>query len=114
MSPDRLLRALADETRLRCIMLLAAADELCVCEITSVLDLAQPKISRHLALLRESGLVTVRRDGLWMHYRINPALPGWARQVIDGVMTGSRDLPPFVTDRSALARSAGGQVSCAS
>jgi len=62
-------RALADHTRLRLIHLLED-DEVCVCFFVEVLNTNQPKISRHLAYLRRAGLVTTRRDGKWIHYRL--------------------------------------------
>src|SRR3989304_3575780 len=74
--------ALADPTRLRCLLLLAAEGELCVCELTHALGESQPKISRHLAMLRAAGIVSDRREGLWVHYRLNPELPPWAREVL--------------------------------
>jgi ArsR family transcriptional regulator len=77
LDADTLFRLLADTTRLRVVMLLQAG-ELCICELTHALDLSQPKISRHLAHLREGGLLLTRRDGLWMYYRINPDRPGAA------------------------------------
>jgi ArsR family transcriptional regulator len=61
--------ALADKTRLRLLNLMRAK-EVCVCFFTEVLGESQPKISRHLAYLRNAGLVEARRDGKWMHYRI--------------------------------------------
>lgn len=64
--------ALADKTRLRLLNLMRD-DEVCVCFFTEVLEESQPKISRHLAYLRNAGIVEARRDGKWMHYRIiNP------------------------------------------
>ncbi len=62
-------RALADRTRLR-ILNLMGADEICVCFFVEIIGPNQPKISRHLAYLRRAGLVTARREGKWMHYRI--------------------------------------------
>ena len=62
-------RALADRTRLRLLNLMAD-DEICVCFFVAVLGTNQPKISRHLAYLRKAGVVTARREGKWMHYRI--------------------------------------------
>ena len=59
-------KACADATRLRILFLLAVR-ELCVCEMMFALDLSQPKMSRHLALLREAGLVTDRRAGQWVY-----------------------------------------------
>jgi len=61
--------ALADPTRLRILSLLSD-DEICVCHIHASLDVPQPTASRHLAYLRKAGLVEVRRDGIWMHYRL--------------------------------------------
>ncbi|MGI8811816.1 MAG: ArsR/SmtB family transcription factor [Pyrinomonadaceae bacterium] len=61
--------ALADKTRLRLLNLMGS-EEICVCFFTDVLGDSQPKISRHLAYLRNAGLVKARRDGKWMHYSI--------------------------------------------
>lgn len=61
--------ALADKTRLRLLNLMRQ-NEVCVCFFTEVLGDSQPKISRHLAYLRNAGLVEARRDGKWMHYSI--------------------------------------------
>ncbi len=66
---EALFKALADETRLRILGLLLSG-EVCVCDIHESLKLPQPKVSRHLAYLRRSGLVDTRRDGLWIHYRL--------------------------------------------
>jgi ArsR family transcriptional regulator len=66
---ETLLKALADGTRLRILGLLTAG-EICVCHIHDSLKISQPKASRHLAYLRRSGLVTTRREGLWVHYKL--------------------------------------------
>lgn len=66
---ENLFMALADKTRLRLLNLLRQ-DEICVCFFTEVLGESQPKISRHLAYLRNAGIVEARRDGKWMHYKI--------------------------------------------
>lgn len=71
--------ALADETRLRLLNLMADR-EVCVCYLVEILDAPQPKISRHLAYLRSAGIVSARREGKWMHYRLlAPSHPGAAR-----------------------------------
>ena len=62
-------KALADATRLRILGLLRSG-EICVCDIHASLGLPQPTVSRHLAYLRKTGLVTGRKDGLWVHYRL--------------------------------------------
>lgn len=62
-------RALADKTRLRLLNLMGD-DEVCVCFFVEILQVNQPKVSRHLAYLRKAGVVESRREGTWMHYRI--------------------------------------------
>ena len=64
-------KALADRTRLRLLNLMGE-DEVCVCYFVEVLQLNQPKISRHLAYLRRAGLVGARREAKWMHYSVTP------------------------------------------
>jgi len=64
-------KALSDPTRVRMINLMARAGEQCVCVMNTSFDLSQPTISHHLKLLREAGLVRVRRRGTWAYYRIN-------------------------------------------
>jgi ArsR family transcriptional regulator len=71
----QLFKALADETRLQILWLLMGREELCVCDIMGVLGVTQSKASRHLRYLFNAGLVTDRREGLWMYYRISVA-PG--------------------------------------
>lgn len=83
MNPVTLFKCLGDETRLQCLLLVHQEGELCVCELTAALGEIQPKISRHLAQLRSCELVTDRRQGQWIFYRINPALPPWAQQIIN-------------------------------
>jgi ArsR family transcriptional regulator len=82
MQPEQLFSLLSDPTRLRALMLIQAEGELCVCELTFALEESQPKVSRHLALMREAGVVEARREGTWMFYRMSPGLPGWAARLI--------------------------------
>ncbi len=63
-------KALSDETRLRILKLLAHG-ELCVCDIVAAFDTIQPRVSFHLATLKAAGLVKDRREGKWMHYKID-------------------------------------------
>ena len=74
-------QALADRTRLRLLGLMGDR-EVCVCYFTAALAMSQPKISRHLAYLRRSGLVAARREGKWMHYRIVPPADRLAAQIL--------------------------------
>jgi ArsR family transcriptional regulator, arsenate/arsenite/antimonite-responsive transcriptional repressor len=69
LAMEDLFKALADATRLRILGLLLTG-EVCVCDIHESLKIPQPKASRHLAYLRQAGLVETRRDGLWIHYRL--------------------------------------------
>lgn len=65
-----LFKALSDETRLRIVRLLKDG-ELCVCDIVAALGMVQPKVSFHLNVLKEAGFITDRREGRWIHYRLN-------------------------------------------
>src|SRR5205809_3801348 len=65
-------KALADPTRVAIVNSLAAADEVCVCNLTATFELSQPTISHHLTILREAGLVESRRRGTWAYYRLVP------------------------------------------
>ena len=102
IAPETLFSTLANSTRLRCLLLLHANEELCVCELTYVLGISQPVISRQLALLREAGLVTDRREGRWIHYRISPQLPHWAQQVLEAAAEGASGEEPYCSDKEAL------------
>jgi ArsR family transcriptional regulator, arsenate/arsenite/antimonite-responsive transcriptional repressor len=102
MNPDDLFRALADPTRLRSLLLLATEGELCVCELVHAIGELQPKISRHLAMLREAEIVTDRREGLWIHYRLNPKLPAWAREVLAATARANAGAEPYARDRKRL------------
>jgi len=84
----RFFQALGDNTRLRLLNLMGD-QEVCVCYFVELLDAPQPKISRHLAYLRSAGIVSARREGKWMHYRIEmPPHIGAAqilRQTLDSI-----------------------------
>ena len=82
MTPLSFFKALADDTRMRSLLLIQAQSELCVCELMAALDEIQPKVSRHLAQLRKLGLLVDRRQGKWVFYRINPELPDWASEIL--------------------------------
>ncbi|MGA7087794.1 MAG: metalloregulator ArsR/SmtB family transcription factor [Candidatus Dormiibacterota bacterium] len=78
-----LYRALADPTRVQIIHILAAATEpVCVCDFTAAFELGQPTISHHLAKLRDAGLVTSTRGGLWSFYQLNPEMSDRARLAV--------------------------------
>src|ERR1700690_4623717 len=85
-----LFAALADATRLRLLNLMAGR-EVCVCYFVEILRQSQPKISRHLAYLRKAGIVSARREGKWMHYRIVPQTDEAAASLLMGVLAGLRN-----------------------
>jgi DNA-binding transcriptional ArsR family regulator len=95
-------RILGDATRVRALVLIADQGALCVCELVAALELSQPKISRHLAALRDAGLVEARRDAQWVFYRISKTLPGWQSQAIEAALEGVADEPVLKLDRARL------------
>lgn len=89
--PLQFYKDLADETRLKSLLLIQREGELCVCELMVALDEIQPKISRHLALLRNNKVVLDRRQGQWIYYRLNPDLPQWAKAVLEQTLVSNTD-----------------------
>ena len=87
MDQINFFKCLADETRFNIVMLVLGNNEQCVCDLTEKLQLSQPKISRHLALLRASGLLQDRRQGQWVYYSINPKLADWCYEILDILKT---------------------------
>lgn len=84
-TPDAIFKLLADETRLRMLLLIQEEQELCVCELVTALSLSQPKISRHLAVLRNAGLLMDRRQGQWVYYRLAEKKPAWLGPLLAGI-----------------------------
>lgn len=85
VSMQTFFTALADRTRRR-ILNLIRGRELCVCFFTEVLDVSQPKISRHLAYLRNAEIVAARREGKWMYYRIVEPQDLYAAQILQDTL----------------------------
>ncbi len=89
------LKAFADPVRLRLLNLLAGnEDEVCVCHLFEALELPQPTVSRHLAYLRQAGLVQTRKDGLWVYYRLARTRGGLERILLGclGTCLGDHEL----------------------
>ncbi len=82
---EELFEALADRTRLRILNLLARG-EICVCYFTAILEAPQPTVSRHLAYLRRKGLVTTRREGKWIHYRLAQVEESSHARILDAIL----------------------------
>jgi len=102
MNTDILFKLLADQTRLRALVLLHNHGELCVCELTHALGISQPKISRHLAHLRDAKLVTDKRHGLWVYYQINHDIPAWVLDILKISSDEVTDKTPFSQDQASL------------
>jgi len=98
LDATEVFKLLADSTRLRCLLLLKSQGELCVCELIYAIEESQPKISRHLAHLRNSGLVVDRKEGLWVHYRLNPDLPVWVETVLAETLAAVSGEQPYGSD----------------
>ena len=96
-------RALADRTRLRLLNLMGM-EEVCVCFFVEILKTNQPKISRHLAYLRRAGIVGVRRDGQWMHYRIVEPSDAGAARVLTDVLSWLANDQEMQRDRERLVK----------
>jgi len=97
----QLYKALSEETRIRIVMLLTQG-ELCVCDIQAVLDEPQSKISRHLAYLKLSGMVSSKRVGVWMHYLIKENVDATCKAQLAFMEENLSRLPQFLSDREKL------------
>jgi len=102
LNTDSIFSALSHPMRLRAVVLIQKMNELCVCELTHALDIAQPVISRHLAQLKEAGLLASRRQGTWVYYRINSEVPVWIHQIISITSDGIAATPPYSDDLASL------------
>src|SRR5882724_10079851 len=104
---ETLFSALADRTRLRLINLIGDS-EVCVCFLVEILRTSQPKISRHLAYLRQAQVVVARREGKWMHYRLSEPPDEHAARIFREVRATLTEHPELQRDRERLE-----QVCCA-
>ena len=99
----QIIKALSDPIRLRIVLLLQAEGELCVCDLMEVLKLPQSTVSRHLAYLKRSCWVDIRREGVWMYYTLSRESCEICRELL-AILTGhAGDLPEAIADSRALA-----------
>jgi ArsR family transcriptional regulator len=98
-----LFAALADPTRLRLLNLIAGR-EVCVCYLVEILRQSQPKISRHLAYLRKAGVVAARREGKWMHYRMEQPENPAAASILAAVLDSFKNAKEMQADIARLSR----------
>lgn len=97
------IKALSDPIRLRIILLLQAEGELCVCDLMAVLGLPQSTVSRHLAYLKRSCWVDIRRDGVWMHYALSRESCTICQEILAILALHAANLPEAIADHTALA-----------
>ncbi|MEO0425521.1 MAG: metalloregulator ArsR/SmtB family transcription factor [Pseudomonadota bacterium] len=83
LKPQQFFSCLAEQVRLASMLLAHTHGELCVCELVVALDENQSKVSRHLAQLRNCGLLLDRRQGQWVFYQLHPQLPDWSLRILD-------------------------------
>jgi len=100
---ERFFQALGDKTRLRLLNLMGD-QEICVCYFVEILGSPQPKISRHLAYLRRAGIVTARREGKWMHYRIAMPPHIGATQILRQTLATLKEEKAMQADRARLSK----------
>ncbi len=97
----QLFKALSDETRLRILGLLLDG-ELCVCDLVAVMEMPQSTVSRHLAYLRNNGLVSDSRHGVWMHYRLADGNSGLQQDLLDMLRKNLKGQSGFQADQKRL------------
>jgi ArsR family transcriptional regulator len=112
ITPTLFFKCLADDTRLRCVTLLQKKGKLCVCELTTALALSQPKISRHLAQLRQCGVLRDSREGQWVYYQINPQLPDWALLILINALAAAETTAQFQYDLQRSLTTTGDIIRC--
>jgi ArsR family transcriptional regulator len=103
-SATTIFATLSDPIRLRALALIAEHGELCVCEVVAALDLPQPKVSRHLAVMRDAGLLRDRRDAQWVLYALSPDVPAWISAVTTAAVAAMENEPLHFKDSKRLAR----------
>jgi ArsR family transcriptional regulator len=96
------IKALSDPIRLRIILLLQAEGELCVCDLMAVLKLPQSTVSRHLAYLKRSCWVDIRRQGLWMYYKLSQESCDICKELLNTLKQHASNLPEATSDRETL------------
>jgi ArsR family transcriptional regulator len=103
MNSADLFGVFANPTRLRILNLLQAEKEICVCDLCEVLDELQPKVSRHLSILRDADLVHVRTDGKWKFYALAQPASSLHRTLLRCVSGCLGEFGDLAADRERLA-----------
>ena len=102
MDTEHFYACLANAERRRLLALFAKEPELCVCELVDATLLPQPRISRHLAMLRKAELLVFRRSGTWLFYRLSPKMSLWAFRTLEMMLDAEADSAEGKADRQRL------------
>jgi ArsR family transcriptional regulator len=102
MDTEHFYACLANRERRRLLALFAKEPELCVCELVGATLLPQPRISRHLAMLRKAELLVFRRSGTWLFYRLSPKMPLWAFRTLEMMLDAEADSAECADDHYRL------------
>jgi ArsR family transcriptional regulator, arsenate/arsenite/antimonite-responsive transcriptional repressor len=97
-----IFKSLADETRLRLLLLLQGRIELCVCDLMHALDMPQSTVSRHLAYLKKNGWLDDRRGGVWMYYSLRRNLDPFLQAQLVLIISALAGTPVCQTDQERL------------
>jgi len=104
IDPADVFAALSNPVRLRCLFLIATADDVCVCEVEQALHIAQPAASKALNSLKAVGIVTARREANWSYYTLAADMPGWMSEIVARTVEALASQEPYRADRNRLAR----------
>jgi ArsR family transcriptional regulator len=100
----KVFSSLANETRLRCLYLVAVNNDACVCEIVAALNIPQPSASKALNALKNVGLLSVRREANWNYFSLNKAMPDWASTLVASTIQGLASSPAHSADQRRFKR----------
>ena len=112
MEQTKFFQCLSDETRLRTLLLFEGELDLCVCELSHALQQVQPKISRHMAAMREAGIVTSQKKAQWVFYSLNMEMEDWQKEIVVAVIQGNKNDPISMADKQRLAEMKGRPERC--
>lgn len=113
IDPASIFATISNPVRLRCLSLVATADDVCVCEVEAALEIAQPAASKALNALKAAGLITGRRDANWNYYCLDKDMPDWLHAVIASTIAELSQQEPYRTDSRRLRKLALRPSACA-
>jgi len=100
----QLFAALANESRLRCLQLVAQNGEVCVCEVVAALAINQPSASKALNTLKLAGLLQDRKDANWNYYALNDSMPCWMKTIVTTTVSAMAHDKSYTADQKRFER----------